>query len=645
MGLTNEQMKDLLGWFINESKFIKTWGEKRKKGIEENHKWIQTDVIKSMPDDELKNRYLKYYNSNVGDKQNLNKINRDRVIRDINQFRNTIYYLLDESIDIKERVDEILNGRYKISGFGRGILTAFLSDFNPDKYGAWNNKTEMGFEVLGLRAAEHGDSKGAIYEKTLGLLNKIRLLRPDLNLTLDNVDAFLHTISAETEGVDMVNKIKGEPTSSPSHIKYWQIAPGEQARLWDDLYSNSIAAVGWDDIDIDLSGKSKDELTDIVKKYYPNLSDGEVTSSIAMLWHFLNITPGDKIVTNKGKKYLLAVGEVLSGYIFNPSRDEYKHTVKVKYYKVDHKGIPIPERMQGKFGKTIIPLSEDDFVALESLFDAGGGNYWWINANPKIWDFNELNIGGKITYTSYNEKENKRRIYKNFTAVKPGDVVIGYIASPDRAIVAICKITKGLHESDEGESIELEKTEQFRNPVELSILQSIEELKSSEPLVNNLQGSLFKLTESEYEIIRSIIDENNPTIVTLTTAYTKADALKDLFIDEDYLNYILERLDHKKNIILQGPPGVGKTFVAKRLAYALMGIEDEKRVKMIQFHQSYSYEDFIQGYRPSNDGKFVLKNGVFYQFCKIAQSDLNNSYFIIIDEINRGNLSKIFGEC
>lgn len=643
MGLKNEQIKDLLGWFINESNFIKTWGGKRKQGIEENHKWIQPDVIKAMPDDELKERYLKYYNSNVGDKQNLNKINRDRIIRDVNQFRRTMSYLLDESIDIKQRVNEILNGDYKINGFGRGILSAFLSDFNPNKYCAWNNKTEMGFDVLAWKAGDYGDSKGAIYEKVLILLNKIRQLRPDLNMTFDNVDAFLHTISAEKEGIDMVNKIKGGTTPPPSQISYWQIAPGEKARLWDDLYSNSIAAVGWDEIDADLAGKSKDELIDLIKKYYPNYTDGELTAQVAMLWHFLNIKPGDKFITNKGRKYLLAAGEVLSGYIFNPARNEYKHTVKVKYYKVNHEGVPIPENMQGKFGRTIIKLEKNDFEVLESLFDTGGVNYWWMNANPKIWSYNELNIGGRVIYTSHNEKGNKRRIYKHFTAVKPGDVVLGYIASPDRAIVGMCKITKGLHESDEGEGIELEKTEQFRRPVELSMLQGIEELKSCEPIVNN-QGSLFKLSESEYEIIRSIIDELNPTLETPTAEYTKADALKDMFIDENYLDYILDRLHHKKNIILQGPPGVGKTFIAKRLAYSLMRVKDEKRIAMIQFHQSYSYEDFIQGFRPSEDGGFFLKNGVFYQFCKIAQVDQNNSYFFIIDEINRGNLSKIFGE-
>jgi 5-methylcytosine-specific restriction enzyme B len=102
-------------------------------------------------------------------------------------------------------------------------------------------------------------------------------------------------------------------------------------------------------------------------------------------------------------------------------------------------------------------------------------------------------------------------------------------------------------------------------------------------------------------------------------------------------------LDTKKNIILQGPPGVGKTFIARRLAYALLEGEDERRVKFVQFHQSYSYEDFIEGYRPS-DGRSVLRKGLFREFCKTAIDDSGRDYVLVIDEINRGNLSKIFGE-
>lgn len=125
--------------------------------------------------------------------------------------------------------------------------------------------------------------------------------------------------------------------------------------------------------------------------------------------------------------------------------------------------------------------------------------------------------------------------------------------------------------------------------------------------------------------------------------YTKEDFLSEVFMPEEEYEKLFGILRIKKNIILQGAPGVGKTFAAKRIAFSMMGVKDVERVMMVQFHQSYSYEDFIMGFRPSTDG-FELKRGAFYNFCKKAEIDGDNDYFFIIDEINRGNLSKIFGE-
>ena len=137
---------------------------------------------------------------------------------------------------------------------------------------------------------------------------------------------------------------------------------------------------------------------------------------------------------------------------------------------------------------------------------------------------------------------------------------------------------------------------------------------------------------------------SNESLGTSQRLYTKANFLQEAFVSAETFDEMVSLLEKKKNIILTGAPGVGKTFAARRLAWAMMGERDDERVEFVQFHQSYAYEDFICGYKPSSDGGFELREGIFYTFCKKAEKDLDHLYFFIIDEVNRGNISKIFGE-
>ncbi len=125
--------------------------------------------------------------------------------------------------------------------------------------------------------------------------------------------------------------------------------------------------------------------------------------------------------------------------------------------------------------------------------------------------------------------------------------------------------------------------------------------------------------------------------------YSRTDFLNEVYMSEDQYDKLCSVLKRKKNVILQGAPGVGKTFAARRLAYSIMGEKDESRIEFVQFHQNYSYEDFMMGYKPSENG-FEMQKGIFYKFCQKAANYPDKDFFFIIDEINRGNISKIFGE-
>jgi 5-methylcytosine-specific restriction protein B len=160
----------------------------------------------------------------------------------------------------------------------------------------------------------------------------------------------------------------------------------------------------------------------------------------------------------------------------------------------------------------------------------------------------------------------------------------------------------------------------------------------------NVQHAVRPISKELYmKLVANETSDGESTSVVIP--YDLDSALKELLVSRKEFEEMLESLNSKKNLILQGPPGTGKSFVAKRLAYALLGFKDDSRIESVQFHQSFSYEDFIQGFRPKKDGSgFTLKDGVFYRFCKKALHDPDRPYVFIIDEINRGNLSKIFGE-
>jgi len=165
--------------------------------------------------------------------------------------------------------------------------------------------------------------------------------------------------------------------------------------------------------------------------------------------------------------------------------------------------------------------------------------------------------------------------------------------------------------------------------------------------------------------IKKYILYGKPTHPVYTVSI--GDYIKENFIKEESISPIpnpKERKMNTKNIILYGSPGVGKTHNTNKLISLIESgwsekeifeiIKDNKfnddldiirdRVKFVTFHQSFGYEDFIEGFRPNIEGNIVLSDGIFKTICKEANEDKENNYYLVIDEINRGNISKIFGE-
>lgn len=219
--------------------------------------------------------------------------------------------------------------------------------------------------------------------------------------------------------------------------------------------------------------------------------------------------------------------------------------------------------------------------------------------------------------------------------MKPGDVVF---AKKGRHLIVGCGVVDSDYYYDENRS-------EFRNVRKVKWTHKGEWQHPGQAVMKALTD-ITPYTEYVEKLNALFESEINDDVEEVEVAYPAYD--EEQFLDEVYMNAenystLVSIIQKKKNIILQGAPGVGKTYAAQRLAYSIMGEKNKDRVMMVQFHQSYSYEDFIMGYRPTENG-FERKAGAFYSFCKKAQDDSENDYFFIIDEINRGNLSKIFGE-
>jgi len=267
-------------------------------------------------------------------------------------------------------------------------------------------------------------------------------------------------------------------------------------------------------------------------------------------------------------------------------------------------------------------------------------NYWWLSINPKMLHFKDLDADDCFYYTALNEDGTPRTLYKNFSEIKKGEYVIAYEMEPTNEVIGLCQVVEEIKDN----KVMFKKIEGLTDTVTRYSIERHIELANLE-VFRYTQGTLFKLSPREYAVIYSMMRELNPKKqYRYYETYNKEKFLQDVYFNENDYDELRALILKRKNVILQGAPGVGKTYIAKKIAYSILGLKDEEKILPVQFHESYSTDEFMEGYRADDIGIYKYKKGCFKRICNKARNDPSNKYFVIIDEINSGNIAKIFGE-
>ena len=514
-------------------------------------------------------------------------------------------------------------------------LTFGLFWIRPDLYLPLDSRSQNMLNSIGIT---FDNTKFLRYKEYKEVMNRLDVKMQTESLGFSNYAEFSYIAFLNT------SKKQEKEDEDGNTIAYWLYAPGEQAVYWDEYYQDGLMGLGWNKIGDLKEYRKQQDLVAPLKQHYG--ADTSQKNNADMLYGFANeMKPGDIVFAKKGRSMIVGRGVVTSDYYYDGNRENQPHLRKVNW---THKGEWKSDSLLAMKTLTNISRFTDLVKQLNELIEekdskklsSSGQNYWWLVANPKIWSLSEMKVDEEQSYTMYSESGHPRRVYQNFVNAKEGDVVIGYESSPTKQIVGLLTITKVKKE----DCIYFKKIETLPEPISFSTIKDTPGLETME-YMKNQQGSFFKVTPDEYDIIMELIRGVNPLAKKESNEpYTDKIFLDEVFVTQDEYIKLRNLLLRKKNLILQGAPGVGKTFAARRLAYAIMGEKDDSRVMQVQFHQNYSYEDFVMGYKPNENGGFNLNYGIFHKFCRRASIDKERPYFFIIDEINRGNLSKIFGE-
>jgi len=459
-----------------------------------------------------------------------------------------------------------------------------------------------------------------------------------------------------------------DPRAAPAIVK---IAPGEGARLWPECRDGGFICVGWDQVgDLEAFASEEDFRAAFAEHFPYNGNLSTVTRKAREVWRLASLEPGDRVVANEGTSKVLAIGTVVEpGYVWRPDRAEFKHTVTVEWDQSYARTLPEPMKrwavttvadVPGTVWRAITgelpaiaatasePTAPGTLAAedqqLQSLGDAlkrkgqvvlygppgTGKTYtalrfaawwlargrtgldplarfgtaefhavvaalgappdvptaWWMVANPAEWSWERLFAEGTVDYRA-------GRIARNYAVIRPGDVVFCYEAQPVQRLVGIARVADV--DVERQLPLRLAPLTRLRDGPTWAQMRDNPVLSASEPVVNRSQGTLFAVTAEEFAELAGLIGEANPEVIAAMT--------------------------HRGDV---------------------------GQLTQVTFHPSYGYEDFIEGFKPTTAAggglNLRLVDGIFKRVCRCAAADPDRPYLVVIDEVNRGNMPKIFGE-
>jgi 5-methylcytosine-specific restriction protein B len=427
----------------------------------------------------------------------------------------------------------------------------------------------------------------------------------------------------------------------------WKIAPGENAVAWDKCRDAECIVIGWAEIgDFQQYGSEEKVKTAFGVPLQKHSRDAK------SIWYFTHdVSPGDIVVANQGRSTVVGIGVVTGGYfqdsnlpmpnarpvdwkitehvdipvnfaiptVMPVTQDQWRH-IKRAYLDKDPGLAPVFDELEGASVPLPDPILEQIFKRTRNVIlygppgtgktyrarrfakawtqgqisesDGLPRGYWCVVANPKEWHWDIL-LGQKGT-----EGFRRGRLKRNYKDVQPGDLVFGYLANPDKQLYCLAEVVQQPDQEGDESGFHVKGIRKLAHPVAWQQLRDDPLLQNSEPVRFRMQGTLFRLELHEAGYLRELMESDDPGLVDVFERYWAA--------------------------------------------------ESAEYMRLVTFHQSYGYEDFIEGLRPIPDKqgniRYEWRPGLFKQICDDAAADPDNDFILIVDEINRGNIAKIFGE-